>query len=99
MADCQKLFVLCAAGDSPSSSTPAACPLLAPPPTTKSVLRFCALPLRAHSLKAVRLQPGEYYNKEANIMDDIARFRKAAYTKDLLRSVGTQASPCPYASM
>ena len=24
-------------------------------------------------------------------MDDVARFRKAAYTKDLLRSVGTEA--------
>ena len=36
------------------------------------------------------MQPGEYYNKEANIMTDIARFRKAAYTKDLMNSVGTQ---------
>ena len=39
----------------------------------------------------MRAQPGEYYNKEANIMTDIARFRKAAYTKDLLNSVGSQA--------
>ena len=39
----------------------------------------------------VRAQTGEYYNREANIMDDVARFRKAAYTKDLLRSVGTEA--------
>ena len=39
----------------------------------------------------VRAQTGEYYNREANIMDDVARFRKATYTKDLLRSVGTEA--------
>jgi hypothetical protein len=36
-------------------------------------------------------QPGEYYNKEANILNDVARFRNSAYTKDLLRSVGTEA--------
>ena len=35
-------------------------------------------------------QPGEYYNKEANILNDVARFRNSAYTKDLLRSVGNQ---------
>ena len=40
-------------------------------------------------------QPGEYYNKEANIMNDVARFRKAAYTKDLLSSVGKKFLPAP----
>jgi hypothetical protein len=42
-------------------------------------------------LTGVCAQPGEYYNKESNLMNDVARFRKAAYTKDLLNSVGTQA--------
>ena len=37
------------------------------------------------------MQPGEYYNKEANLNADIRRFRRNAYTKDLMAMAGTQA--------
>ena len=37
------------------------------------------------------MQPGEYYNKEANLNADIRRFRHNAYTKDLMAMAGTQA--------
>lgn len=43
------------------------------------------------SMLSLLHQTGEYYNKERNIMDDVARFRKSAYTKDLMNSVGMSA--------